>query len=95
MLVSDFVGLVREVPSIEPPRRWMPTDITDGQRLAMLRFARREPFEAVAKADDFESLVDAFNGGRRDDAVDAGRRSATDQNSQSASAHVDVIDVNS
>src|SRR5436190_14259765 len=24
MLVSDFVGLVLEVPSMEPPRRWMP-----------------------------------------------------------------------
>ncbi len=90
MLVSDLVGLVREVPRIEPPRRWMPAHVANRQRLAMLRLARREPFEAVVKADDFVALVDAFNGGRRDDAVDAGRRSATDQNSQSASAHVDV-----
>ena len=54
----------------------------------MRRVALREPFEAVAKADDFEALVDAFNGGRRDDAVDAGRRAATDQNTQSAFIHM-------
>ena len=94
MLVSDLVGFVREVPRIEPPWRWMPLHVANGQRLAMLRVARREPFEAVAKADDFVALVDAFDGGRRDDAVDAGRRAATDQNSQSASAHVSGVDIN-
>ena len=46
--------------------------------------ALREVFEAVAEADDFESVVDAFDGGGGDDAVDARGRAATDQNAQSA-----------
>ena len=56
--------------------------------LICVRVALREIFEAVAKADDFVALVDAFNRGRRDDAVESGRRAAADQNSQSAFAHV-------
>ena len=42
----------------------------------MLRISLREPLEAVAKADDLEALVDAFDGGSRDDAIDARRRPA-------------------
>ena len=61
--------------------------VTDRQRPAILHLALREPFEAVPEADDFVALIDAFDGGRRDDAVDARRRAATDQNSQSAFAH--------
>jgi len=44
----------------------------------MLRVALRQPLEAVPEADDFVALVDAFDGGRRDDAVNARRRTATD-----------------
>jgi hypothetical protein len=51
--------------------------VADGQRLDLRGVALRDIFEAVAEADDFVALVDAFDGGRRDDAVDArapGRR---------------------
>ena len=65
--------------------------VADGQRLDLRGVARREPFEAVAEADDFVTLIDAFNGGRRDDAVESGGRTAADQNSQSAFAHVILL----
>ena len=55
--------------------------VTDGQRPAILHVALGEPLEAVAKADDFVTLVDAFDGGGGDDAVKARRRTAADQNS--------------
>ena len=53
-------------------------NIADGQRLALVRIALREVFEAVAEADDFKTVVDAFDGGRRDDTVDARGRAAAD-----------------
>ena len=61
--------------------------VADGQRAAILHLALRQPFEAVAEADDFVSLVDAFDGGGGDDAVEARSRAATNQNSQSAFVH--------
>jgi hypothetical protein len=36
-------------------------------------------------------LIDAFNRGRRDDAVESGRRAAADQNSESAFAHLKYV----
>src|SRR5882724_3821328 len=65
--------------------------VADGQRLDLRCVARRQMFEAVAEADDFIALIDAFNRGRRDDAVESGRGAAADQNSESAFAHVSMI----
>ena len=48
--------------------------VADGQRLDVRGVALREIFKTVAEADDFEALIDAFNGGRGDDAVDARAR---------------------
>ncbi len=36
MSSGDLVGLVREVPRMEPPRRWMPLDVVDGQAATVL-----------------------------------------------------------
>jgi hypothetical protein len=44
--------------------------------------ALSEPLEAVLKADDFEALINALNCGRSNDAVDAGRGSAADQDAK-------------
>ena len=55
--------------------------VADGQRLDLRRVAGGEMSETVAEADDFKPVVDAFDGGRRDDAVNAGRGTAADQNS--------------
>ena len=85
---SDLVGFVRAVPRMEPPLIWMSCHVADGQRLDLRRVALGDVFEAVAETDDFVALIDAFNRGRRDDAVESGCRTAADQNSQSAFAHV-------
>ena len=63
-------------------------DVADGEGPALLGIAGGEPFEAIAEADDFVALVYAFNRGGGDDAVEAGGGTATDQDSQSAFAHV-------
>ena len=55
--------------------------IADGQRPVVLHIALRQPFETILKADDFVALIDAFNGGCGDDAVEARCRAATNQNS--------------
>ena len=60
--------------------------------LQMLRLvAFRQPFVAVTKPDDFVTMIDTLNRGRRDDAVDAGSRTAADENSESAFVHVNYI----
>ena len=43
------------------------------------RVATHEPAEAIVNPHDLQAVVDRFNGGGADDAVDAGRRSASDQ----------------
>jgi hypothetical protein len=65
--------------------------VADGQRLDLRGVALRDMFEAVAEADDLKALIDAFNRGRRDDAVESGCRPAADQNSESAFAHVKIL----
>src|SRR5207237_6881693 len=57
-------------------------DAIDRKSEAMLRVALGQPFVAVAKADHFILLVDALDGRGADDAVDARRRPAANQNSQ-------------
>ena len=41
-----------------------------------------EPFEAVLEAEDLEALLDRLDGDRADDAVDARRRAAANQQGQ-------------
>ena len=59
----------------------------------MMGVALGEPFVAVADTDDLKALVDAFDGGGADDAVDAGGRPAPDQDCQfafvSSSCHIE------
>ena len=63
--------------------------VADGERLDLWSCSPfDDALEAVAEADDLVALVDAFDRDRRDDAVDAGGRTAADQNSESAFAHV-------
>ena len=62
--------------------------VADGQRFDLRGVAGGDVLEAVAETDDFVTLIDAFNRGRRNDAVQARSRPAADQNSQSAFAHV-------
>src|ERR1041384_2709084 len=48
----------------------------------MIGIAGCEPFEAVAKADDFEALVDSLNGSGGNYTVDAGGGAAANQDAQ-------------
>src|SRR5678816_1017081 len=45
----------------------------DGERRRVVDVAVHDPLEAVTDADDFDAFELAANGGRGDDAVDAGR----------------------
>ena len=58
--------------------------VANGQGFDLGRIASGDVLEAVAEADDFIALIDAFDRGCRDDAIQTGRRAATHQNSQSA-----------
>ncbi len=60
-------------------------DFVDGQVHDVIRIALGEPLESVAEADHLESLVDAFDGGGADDAVDARGGSAAHQNCEFSS----------
>ena len=53
--------------------------IADGQRLYLRRVALRDVFKTVAEADNFVALIDALDGGRRDNTVQAGRGTAADE----------------
>lgn len=64
--------------------------VGDGKLGPMLCVRLREPFESVLEANDLEARFDAGDGGRRDDAVDAGCRTASDQNAQSSFFYVRV-----
>ena len=63
--------------------------VANGQRLDLRGVALRDVFKTVAETNDFVALIDAFNGGGGDNAVQSGRRTTADQNSKSAFvAHV-------
>ena len=52
------------------------------KRLYVIGLALHDPLESVADADDVEPLEPGADGRRRNHAVDAGRRAATDQDRQ-------------
>ena len=56
--------------------------VVDRERPQPGRVAADEVLEAVADADDFESLVDRLDGRRGDDGVDARGRAAADENAE-------------
>ena len=51
----------------------------------MMGIALGQPFVTIPKPDDFKSLVNPFNGGGTNDAIDAGRRAAPYQNCEFSS----------
>jgi hypothetical protein len=56
-----------------------PADIVDVKDFVAVGNALGEPFEAIAKADDFEVVVDRLDSHGADHAVDPGRRAAAYQ----------------
>ena len=65
---------MRTAPEVDP------ADVLDGQWGDVLDVALHQPLEAVAAADDLESFETRADRGRADDAVDAWRGSAADEN---------------
>ncbi len=63
----------------EPPRKWMRLTRVDGERRDVVDVALHDPLEAVADADDVDAFELGADGGRADDAVDAGGRTAADE----------------
>ena len=59
-----------------------PADGVDGERRDVIDVPLHQPFEAVADADDVEPLEPGADGGGGDDAVDAGRRPAADEDGE-------------
>ena len=57
-------------------------DGLDRQRDDVIDVALHDPLEPVADADDVDALEPGADRRRADDAVDAGRRSAADENGQ-------------
>ena len=55
-------------------------DVANGEGLDLGGVTLGDVFEAVTKADDFITLVDAFDGGGGNDAVQSGRRTTTNEN---------------
>ena len=64
---------VRAAPEVDPG------DLVDRERVDVLDVPLHEPLEAVADAEDGDALELGADRGRADDAVDAGRRSAADE----------------
>ena len=75
-----FVGLAREVPRCEPPRKWMRLTSSMVSGIDVIDVALHEPLEAVLDAQHVDALEGAADRRRADDAVDAGGRTAADQN---------------
>ena len=57
-------------------------DRFDGERHDVIDVALHDPLEPVADAEDVDAFEPGADGGRADDAVDAGRRAAADENRQ-------------
>jgi hypothetical protein len=53
--------------------------LVDGQRGDVIDVALHDPLEPVADADDVDAFDPGADGGRADDAVDAGRGTAPDE----------------
>jgi hypothetical protein len=53
---GSLVGLAREMPMYEPPRKWMRLVFVDGEGLGVIDVALHDPLEAVPDADDLDAL---------------------------------------
>ena len=76
------VGFAREMPICEPPRKWIRLTASVVEADDVVDIALHDPFEAIAQPDDLEPLELGPDGRGADDGVDAGRRSAADQNGE-------------
>ena len=76
------VGLAREMPMCEPPRKWMRLTRVDGERRDVFDVPVHQPLEAVADADDVHAFEGGADGGGADDAVDAGSGTAAHQDGE-------------
>ena len=59
------VGLAREMPMCEPPRKWMRLTSSIVERHDVVDVALHEPLEAVADADDLDALERGRGSSRR------------------------------
>ena len=76
------VGLLREMPMCDPPRKWIRLTPSMVKRTTRSMFPLHEPLEAVPDADHLHTLELGPDGRRADDAVDARSGTARDQNRQ-------------
>ena len=76
---GSLVGLAREMPRIEPPRKWMRLTSSMVSGIDVVDVALHEPLEAVADAERPRRPRARADGGRADDAVDARGGSAADE----------------
>ena len=77
-----LVGLAREMPMCEPPRKWMRLTSSMVSGVTWSTFALHDPLEAVADAEDLDALEPGADGGGADDAVDAGGGAAADEDGE-------------
>ena len=80
--VGSVVGLARAMPRCDPPRKWMRLTASMVSGMTCVDVALHDPLEAVADADDVDAFEAGADGGRADDAVDAGGRAAADENGE-------------
>ena len=74
-----LVGFAREMPSVEPPRKWMRLVSAMVSGADVRRVALDEPLEAVLDAEHLDAGEARADGRCADDAVDAGGRTAADE----------------
>src|SRR5438093_924096 len=62
--------------------------IVNVQNFVSIRNPLRKPFKPIPKANNFEPVIDRFNGDGTEHAIDAGRRTAPNQHRQPAIRYV-------
>ena len=86
-----MVGLAREMPRCEPPRKWMRLTASIVSGHDVIDVALHDPLEAVADAEDLDAFERGADGRRADDAVDAGGGAAADQDGEIVMVVHDVV----
>ena len=81
---SDLVGLVREVPRIEPPRKCTPLTSSMCSTRCRSEMPCASHLKPSRKPDHFEVVIDRLNRHRADHAIDSRRRTAAHQYRQPA-----------
>ena len=81
--VNRVLGRVRpRNADVRPAKKVNAAHILDGEGLHVVDVAVHQPFEAVAHANDLHALEGGTDRRRADDAVDAWRRTAADEDGQ-------------